>query len=107
LHSASNDNSSFIEYADIFNISEVIYYRLIALWVLCEALLGSIIFTFRIPVSGLVIVVVAISCISLIAWYYPVKGAIIKATIIVAIFKMMLTPAGFTHCLYCRFFFKG
>ncbi|HMW66821.1 MAG TPA: hypothetical protein PKC82_07815, partial [Chitinophagaceae bacterium] len=106
MHSASNDNSSFIEYADIFNISEVIYYRLIALWVLCEALLGSIIFTFRIPVSGLVIGSCAISCISLIAWYYPVKGAIIKATIIVAIFKMMLTPQALPTA-YIAVFFQG
>jgi hypothetical protein len=64
-----------------------LYYRLIALWVLCEAMLGAIIFTFRIPVSGLVIGGCAVTCITLIAWYKPVKGAILKATLIVAILK--------------------
>jgi hypothetical protein len=64
-----------------------LYYRLIALWVLCEAMLGAIIFTFRIPVSGLVTGGCAVTCITLIAWYKPVKGAILKATLIVAILK--------------------
>ena len=84
----------------------IIYYRLIALWVLCEALLGSIIFTFRIPVSGLVIGSCAVVCISLIAWYVPAKGAIIKATIIVAIFKMMLSPQA-PPPAYIAVFFQG
>ena len=83
-----------------------IYYRLIALWVLCEALLGSIIFTFKIPVSGLVIGSCAVTCISLIAWYVPAKGAIIKATIIVAIFKMMLSPQA-PPPAYIAVFFQG
>jgi hypothetical protein len=72
--------------------SKQVYYRLIALWVLCEAFLGGIIHGFKIPVSGLVVGSGAIICICLIAFYVPVKGAIIKATIIVAIFKMMLSP---------------
>jgi hypothetical protein len=83
-----------------------IYYRLIALWVLCEALLGSIIFTFRIPVSGLVIGSCAVVCISLLAWYVPAKGAIIKATLIVAIFKMMLSPQA-PPPAYIAVFFQG
>ena len=69
-----------------------IYYRLIAIWVLCEAMLGGIIHGFKIPISGLVVGSCAVICISLIAWYVPVKGAILKATLIVAIFKMMLSP---------------
>ena len=84
----------------------LIYYRLIALWVLCEALLGSIIFTFRIPVSGLVIGSCAVVCISLIAWYVPAKGAILKATVIVAIFKMMLSPQA-PPPAYIAVFFQG
>jgi hypothetical protein len=86
--------------------SSLIYYRLIALWVLCEALLGSIIFTFRIPVSGLIIGSCAVVCISLIAWFIPAKGAIIKATLIVAIFKMMLTPQA-PPPAYIAVFFQG
>jgi nucleoside-triphosphatase THEP1 len=70
----------------------LIYYRLIALWVLNEAMLGGIIHGLKIPVSGLIVGSCAVVCICLIAWYVPVKGAIIKATIIVAVFKMMLSP---------------
>jgi hypothetical protein len=84
----------------------LIYYRLIALWVLCEAMLGSIIFTFKIPVSGLVIGSCAVTCISLIAWYVPAKGAILKATLIVAIFKMMLSPQA-PPPAYIAVFFQG
>lgn len=88
------------------SIPAIIYYRLIALWVLCEALLGSIIFTFKIPVSGLVIGSCAVVCISLLAWYVPSKGAIIKATLIVAIFKMMLSPQA-PPPAYIAVFFQG
>jgi nucleoside-triphosphatase THEP1 len=83
-----------------------IYYRLIALWVLCEAMLGSIIHGFQIPVSGLFIGSSAVVCICLIAWYVPEKGAIIKATIIVAIFKMMLSPQA-PPPAYIAVFFQG
>jgi nucleoside-triphosphatase THEP1 len=82
------------------------YYRLIALWVLCEAMLGGIIHGFKIPVSGLVVGSCAIVCICLIAWYIPTKGAIIKATIIVAIFKMMLSPQA-PPPAYIAVFFQG
>jgi len=83
-----------------------LYYRLIALWILCEAMLGAIIFTFRIPVSGLVIGSCAVTCITLIAWYVPAKGAILKATLIVAIFKMMLSPQA-PPPAYIAVFFQG
>jgi len=87
-------------------LNKAIYYRLIALWVLCEAMLGGIIHGFKIPVSGLVVGSCAIVCICLIAWYVPVKGAIIKATIIVAIFKMMLSPQA-PPPAYIAVFFQG
>lgn len=86
--------------------SEAIYYRLIALWVLCEAVLGGIIHGFRIPVSGLVVGSSAIICISLIAFFKPEKGAIIKATVIVTIFKMMLSPQA-PLTAYIAVFFQG
>ncbi len=84
----------------------LIYYRLIALWVLCEAMLGSIIFSLKIPVSGLVIGSCAIVCIKLIAWYVPAKGAIIRATLMVAVFKMMLSPQA-PPAAYIAVFFQG
>ena len=87
-------------------MNKQIYYRLIALWVLCEAMLGGIIHGFKIPVSGLVVGSCAIVCICLIAWYVPGKGAIIKATIIVAIFKMMLSPQA-PPPAYIAVFFQG
>ncbi|MBL0069180.1 MAG: hypothetical protein IPP39_12015 [Chitinophagaceae bacterium] len=83
-----------------------IYYRLIALWVLCEAMLGGIIHGLKIPVSGLIIGSCAVLCISLIAWYVPNKGAIIKATLVVAIFKMMLSPQA-PPPAYIAVFFQG
>jgi nucleoside-triphosphatase THEP1 len=87
-------------------IDKRIYYQLIALWVLCEAMLGGIIHGLTIPVSGLVVGSCAIGCICLIAWYVPTKGAIIKATIIVAIFKMTLSPQA-PPPAYIAVFFQG
>ncbi|MBC7946477.1 MAG: hypothetical protein H7Y42_01255 [Chitinophagaceae bacterium] len=87
-------------------VSSLLYYRLIALWVLNEAMLGGIIHGLRIPVSGLVVGGCAVICICLIGWYVPVKGAILKATIIVAIFKMMLSPQA-PPPAYIAVFFQG
>lgn len=84
----------------------VIYYRLVTLWVLCEAMLGGIIHGFKIPVSGLVVGSSAVICISLIGWYAPARGAIIKATLIVAVFKMMLSPQA-PVTAYIAVFFQG
>ncbi len=84
----------------------MIYYRLIALWALCEAMIGGIIHGLKIPISGLVVGSCAIICICLIAWYVPKKGAILKATLIVAIFKMMLSPQAPLPA-YIAVFFQG
>jgi len=86
--------------------SGLIYYRLISLWVLCEAMLGGIIHGFKIPVSGLVVGSAAVICICLIGWYVPSRGAILKATLIVAIFKMMLSPQA-PPTAYIAVFFQG
>lgn len=86
--------------------ASVIYYRLIALWVLCEAMLGGIIHGFKIPISGLVVGSSAVICICLIGWYAPARGAIIKATLIVAVFKMMLSPQA-PLTAYIAVFFQG
>lgn len=69
-----------------------IYFKLIALWVICEAMLGGIIHGFKLPISGLIVGGSAVVCICLIGHLVPYKGAIIRATIVVAIFKMMLSP---------------
>ena len=83
-----------------------IYYRLIALWVLCEAVLGGMMHAVKIPFTGIVVSSAAVICISLIAYYVPVKGAILKATIIVAIFKLMLSPHT-PPTAYVAVFFQG
>jgi len=83
-----------------------VYLRLITLWVVCEAMLGGIIHGLRIPISGLLVGSAAVVCICLIAWYQPAKGAIIKATFIVAIFKMMLSPQA-PPTAYVAVFFQG
>ncbi|MBL0337200.1 MAG: hypothetical protein IPP73_18265 [Chitinophagaceae bacterium] len=84
--------------------SASLYYRLIALWVLNEAMIGGIIHGLHLPVSGLLVGSGAVVCISLIAWYVPQKGAILKATIIVAIFKMMLSPHAPLPAYFAVFF---
>jgi nucleoside-triphosphatase THEP1 len=86
--------------------NSLLYYRFIALWVLNEVMFGGIIHGLKIPVSGLVVGSCAIVCICLIAWYVPKKGAIIKATIIVAIFKMALSPQA-PPPAYIAVFFQG
>lgn len=87
-------------------IDKLIYYRLVALWVLCEAMLGGIIHGFKIPVSGLIVGSCAVVCISLIAYYVPAKGSILKATVTVAVFKMMLSPQA-PPPAYIAVFFQG
>lgn len=82
----------------------LLYYRLIALWVINEAMLGGIIHGLRLPVSGLVVGSFAVICITLIAWYIPARGAIIKATLVVAIFKMVLSPHSPLPAYFAVFF---
>ena len=53
-------------------IDKLIYYRLIALWVLCEAMPGGINHGFKISVPGLTAGSCAVICICLIVYYVPV-----------------------------------
>ncbi len=91
---------------DAIPFDKQVYYRLIALWVLCEAVLGGLMHAVKIPFTGIVVSSGAVICISLIAYYVPIKGAILKATIIVAIFKMMLSPHT-PPTAYIAVFFQG
>ena len=70
----------------------VIYHRLIALWSICEAFGGGLLHAFKIPFTGLFVNSLAVICITLIGYHYRKPGAIIKATMIVCIFKLMLSP---------------
>lgn len=86
------------------SINQTVYYRLIALWAICEGFLGGIIHGFKLPISGLIVGSSAVICICLIAFYVPVRGAILKATLIVAIFKMMLSPHSPLPAYFAVFF---
>lgn len=68
------------------------YYRLIALWAVCEGTLGGIIHGFQLPITGLIVGSSAVIIICLIGYYIREKGAILRATILVCIFKLMLSP---------------
>ncbi len=88
------------------SFDKLVYYRLIALWAVIEAFLGGMIHGLKLPVSGLVVGSGAVFCICLIAWYVPVKGAILKATVMVAVCKMMLSPQS-PPPAYVAVFFQG
>src|SRR5438105_7088855 len=69
----------------------LVYYRIIALWVICETLLGGIIHSFNIPFSGILLSGFAVMCICLIEKVGE-RGSILKATVIVIVFKFLLSP---------------
>src|SRR5688500_13846567 len=83
-----------------------LYYRLIALWAVCEAFAGGIMHAAKIPFTGMIVSSLAVTCIILIAYFVPVRGSIIKATIIVAIFKLLLSPHS-PPTAYLAVFFQG
>ncbi|MEO7049486.1 MAG: hypothetical protein ABI091_29555 [Ferruginibacter sp.] len=83
-----------------------IFYRLTALWVVCEAFAGGIMHGIKLPFTGMLVSGLAVVCITLIAYYVPSKGSILKATIIVVIFKFMLSPHS-PPTAYIAVFFQG
>lgn len=98
-----------------------LYYRLITLWVISEGVAGGIIHGLHLPFSGIFLSGFAVLCICLIGFYegrnkadaksstHPkliTRGAILKATIIVCIFKMMLSPNS-PPSAYFAVFFQG
>lgn len=83
-----------------------IFYRITALWVICEAFAGGIMHGIKVPFSGMIVSSLAIFCIILLAKYIPSKTAILKATVIVAIFKLMLSPHS-PPTAYIAVFFQG
>ncbi len=86
--------------------SKQVYYRLITLWVICEAFAGGIMHAAKLPFSGLIISSLAVTCIILIAYYVPSGTAILKATLIVAVFKLILSPQS-PPTAYIAVFFQG
>lgn len=83
-----------------------LFYRLVALWVVCEAFAGGLMHAAKIPFTGMIVSSLAVTCIILIAYYIPSKSAVLKATIIVAFFKLMLSPHS-PPTAYIAVFFQG
>jgi hypothetical protein len=85
---------------------KTLYYRLVALWVVCEAFAGGIMHGIKLPFAGMIVSGMAVTCIILIGWYVPSRTAIIKAAVLVAIFKLMLSPYS-PPTAYIAVFFQG
>ena len=68
------------------------YYQIITLWAVLEGFLGGLIHGLHIPISGLLVGSGAIFCITLLGIHFPEKGAILKAFVIVAACKFLLSP---------------
>jgi hypothetical protein len=68
------------------------FYRLIALWVLAETFLGGLLHAFRIPLAGVFIACFSALFISLIYTTTGSSKKVIHATLIVLVFKMLLSP---------------
>lgn len=83
-----------------------LYYRLVALWVVCEAFAGGIMHAAKIPFAGMIVSALAVTCIIFIGYYIPSKTAILRATMIVAVFKLMLSPQA-PPTAYIAVFFQG
>lgn len=87
-------------------IQPTVYFRLIALWAVCEAFAGGLLHAFKVPFTGMLINSLSVICIVLIAKHHRAPLAILKATIIVAVFKMMLSPHS-PPTAYIALFFQG
>lgn len=83
-----------------------LYYRLLALWVVCEAFAGGIMHAAKIPFAGMIVSALAVTCIIFIGYHIPSKTAILRATMIVAVFKLMLSPQA-PPTAYIAVFFQG
>lgn len=82
------------------------FIKLVTLWVIVEAFLGGIIHATKIPVSGILIGGCAALCICFIAYYEKSKSKILVATMLVSIFKMLLSPHSPLPA-YIAVFFQG
>lgn len=68
-----------------------IFYKITVLWIICEAFAGGILHSVKIPFTGMLISSLSVICIVLIAWYTS-AAYILKATLLVIIFKFSLSP---------------
>ncbi len=88
------------------NYNPRLYYRLVALWVVCEAFAGGLMHAAKMPFTGMIVSSLAVSCIMLIAYHIPARNAIMQATLTVAFFKLTLSPHS-PPTAYIAVFFQG
>lgn len=72
--------------------TQLLQRRLIALWALSESALGGFLHAFKLPFTGLIVSSVAVLIISGIARYGFKRGEILKATLIVILVKVVVSP---------------
>lgn len=72
--------------------SDKVYYRLVTLWAICEAFAGGLMHGANIPMTGMVISGLAVTCIILISYHTSVRLGIIRATLLVCMAKLALSP---------------
>jgi hypothetical protein len=82
------------------------FHRLIALWVIVEAFAGGMLHALKIPFTGMIVSSLAVFCILLIGYFVPNRNAIAIATVVVALFKLMLSPHS-PPTAYIAVFFQG
>jgi hypothetical protein len=87
MHQKKEDNK---RHFNINNFSAV--NRVTALWAFSEAALGGVLHAFRVPFSGLFICGAAVIFISLIAHFSTMRWEIIRATLIVVLVKVIISP---------------
>jgi hypothetical protein len=68
------------------------YFRIIAFWAICEGFAGGILHAVHMPFSGLLISSFSTLCIVMLAKYCKGRFHILRATVLVCIFKLMLSP---------------
>jgi hypothetical protein len=81
-------------------------YRFIAVWILVEAFAGGVLHALNLPFSGLLINGMALVCILFIARYSQPAVTILQATLLVALFKFILSPQS-PPTAYLAVFFQG
>jgi hypothetical protein len=68
------------------------FQKIVALWAFTEAFLGGILHIAKIPFTGLIIGNFALLYISLLVFFVNKRGQIIKASVVVILIKMIISP---------------
>jgi len=71
---------------------QILVQRLIVIWALSEAALGGLLYVLKIPLTGIFINGTSVIIIALIAYFSEKKGTILKATLIVLLVKVAVSP---------------